>query len=168
MPLMIRQPAVSGRFYPGNPTELIEAIQTYTSPPANRIEVIGAVIPHAGYMYSGHVAGAVYARLQLPPRAIVMCPNHTGLGPPLSIMRAGSWLTPLGELAIDEEMSEALMHEDPDLIDDAAAHRREHATEVQVPFIQHIVGPNARFVPITVGTSHWSHLDALGQAIAHT
>jgi len=163
---MIRQPAVAGRFYPDNPPELIEAIQSYTQPRTDRIRAIGAVIPHAGYMYSGHVAGAVYARVELPVRAIVLCPNHTGIGPPLSIMKSGAWQTPLGEMTIDEEISEALMRGDAYLTDDISAHRREHATEVQLPFIQHLVGPNARFVPITVGTSNWSHLENLGHVIA--
>jgi AmmeMemoRadiSam system protein B len=124
------------------------------------------VIPHAGYLYSGQVSGAVYSRVEIPPRNIVLCPNHTGLGPALSIMLSGFWQTPLGRVAIDEELSEALITADPLLQNDVLAHRHEHAVEVQLPFIQYVSGANIRFVPITVGTSKWSDLEALGNAIA--
>ena len=123
-------------------------------------------MPHAGYMYSGHVAGAVYARIDLPQRNIVLCPNHTGLGTPLSIMTAGAWRTPLGDMQIDEGMCSALMTADTGLEEDSSAHRFEHAVEVQVPFMQHLGGTSVRFVPITVGTSNFKHLEELGQAIA--
>jgi MEMO1 family protein len=163
---MIRQPAVAGRFYPGDAAGLTETIREYTRSDMARVRAIGAVIPHAGYMYSGHVAGAVYSRIELPPRIIVLCPNHTGLGPPLSIMKAGLWETPLGLVKIDDEISEALMQADPLLEDDAAAHRLEHATEVQLPFIQVLAGSATRFVPITLGTGNRSHLETLGNAMA--
>jgi AmmeMemoRadiSam system protein B len=164
---MIRQPAVAGRFYPEEPNKLSESLREFLQP-ANQphTKPIGVVVPHAGYMYSGHVAGAVYARIDLPQRNIVLCPNHTGLGTPLSIMTAGTWKTPLGEIQIDEEICAALMHEDRDLEEDSAAHRFEHAVEVQVPFLQHIGGASVRFVPITVGTSQFRHLEDLGRAIA--
>ena len=163
---MIRQPAVAGRFYPDDPDELAEAIREYCEPPQTRTRMIGAVIPHAGYIYSGHVAGAVYAKTEIPRRSIILCPNHTGMGPPLSIMQAGSWRTPLGSLAIDEELSQALIAADPYLQDDVFAHQAEHATEVQLPFMQWIAGLEIRFVPITVGTGNWARLETLGKAIA--
>jgi MEMO1 family protein len=164
---MVRQPAVAGRFYPAEPDRLSESIAEFLQP-ANQphIRPIGVMVPHAGYMYSGHVAGAVYSRIDLPQRNIVLCPNHTGLGTPLSIMTGGAWRTPLGDMQIDEELAEALMKEDPDLEKDSAAHRLEHAVEVQVPFMQHIGGASVRFVPITVGTSNFRHLEELGRAIA--
>ena len=120
---MVRQPAVAGRFYPEDREELNDALDEFLKSDASRIRAIGAVIPHAGYMYSGHVAGAVYSRISVPQRCIVLCPNHTGYGPPLSIMRSGSWLTPLGQLEIDEEICSALMQHDSQLEDDVEAHR---------------------------------------------
>jgi AmmeMemoRadiSam system protein B len=117
-------------------------------------------------MYSGHVAGAVYARIDLPQRNIVLCPNHTGLGTPLSIMTSGAWRTPLGDIQIDAEMCTALMSEDTALEKDSFAHRFEHAVEVQVPFMQHIGGASIQFVPITVGTNDFNQLEELGKAIA--
>jgi hypothetical protein len=119
-------------------------------------------------MYSGHVAGATYARAQIPSRTIILCPNHTGLGPPLSIMRAGSWQTPFGEFHIDTEMCDALMAAHAGLQDDMEAHRLEHALEVQLPFLQYLRGPHMRFVPITVGISDWEGLEELGRTIGET
>ena len=162
---MIRQPAVAGRFYPANPDELLKELQSYVQPAEQRTQVIGVVAPHAGYMYSGHVAGAVYSRIQVPSRNVVLCPNHTGFGTPLSIMRSGAWQTPLGDMQIDQELCENLMAADPYLVDDVEAHRYEHALEVQLPFMQHVAGPSATFAPITVGTAHWQRLEELGSAI---
>jgi AmmeMemoRadiSam system protein B len=163
---MIRQPAVSGRFYPAQPDELVRTVQTFLEPVETRQKALGLVVPHAGYVYSGHVAGAVYSRVILPARSIVLCPNHTGLGTPLSTMKSGSWRTPLGEVQIDEELSSALLSADPYLQDDTAAHKFEHATEVQLPFLQHCGVTDSRFVPITVGTGSLQRLQELGDAMA--
>ena len=163
---MLRPPAVAGRFYPAQPDKLVEALQGYVDGIEPRTQAIGIVVPHAGYMYSGHVAGAVYSRVAIPRRSIVLCPNHTGYGPPLSIMKSGAWQTPLGEMKIDQELCEMLMAMDPDLEDDEEAHRFEHALEVQLLFIQHTAGTSAEFVPITIGTGDWRRLEQLGRAIA--
>jgi MEMO1 family protein len=133
---------------------------------ASRQTAIGIVVPHAGYIYSGKVAGSVFAKVQLPARTIILCPNHTGLGAPLSIMSSGAWRTPLGEIEIDSEMCEALMSAYPLLEDDFKAHEFEHALEVQLPFLQRILGDGIRFVPITVGVANFEYLKALGEAIA--
>ena len=162
---MLRRPAVAGRFYPAEPEKLTASIREFLEPPQERIHALGVVVPHAGYMYSGHVAGAVYARVELPQRNIVLCPNHTGLGAPLSIMKSGAWQTPLGDMQIDAELCEALMTADPYLEDDASAHQFEHALEVQLPFMQHLGGAPVRFVPITIGTSSLDRLLELGRAI---
>jgi AmmeMemoRadiSam system protein B len=164
---MIRPPAVAGRFYSGDATELRKDIRDFIQDEEQpTISSIGAVIPHAGYMYSGHVAGAVYSRIRKPNRSIVLCPNHTGYGPPLSIMAEGEWVTPFGNIRIDEQIARSLIDADPQLVEDAAAHRYEHAIEVQLPFIQNIAGPDATFVPITVGTADWRDLENLGNALS--
>ena len=129
-------------------------------------EAVGIVVPHAGYIYSGHVAGAVYSQLRIPEQVIILGPNHTGYGPPLSIMRSGQWQTPLGAVSIDEDLSGQLMAADPDLDDDVLAHRFEHALEVQLPFLQYAASSTIQFVPITVGTADWESLHALGVAMA--
>jgi AmmeMemoRadiSam system protein B len=143
-------------------------IRGFVTPPAEPRHAIGIVVPHAAYVYSGHVAGAVYSELQIPERVIMLCPNHTGYGPPLSIMRAGQWQTPLGAINIDEELAGALIAADPALGADVSAHRREHAIEVQLPFLQYAGIPDTEFVPITVGTGSWAALHSLGVAMART
>jgi AmmeMemoRadiSam system protein B len=117
-------------------------------------------------MYSGHVAGAVYRRLDLPEQIVILCPNHTGMGEPLAIMSEGVWRTPLGDAAIDEPLAAELKQAMPLLSEDEEAHRAEHALEVQLPFLQ-VLEPDFRFVPITVGTSNFSVLSALGTAIGN-
>src|SRR5215471_8001916 len=99
--MYVRPPAVAGRFYPADPAPLTSMIGEFVEAGMERQSAIGVVVPHAGYMYSGHVAGAIYSRLKIPSRVIILCPNHTGMGVPLSMMRAGSWKTPLGEFQID-------------------------------------------------------------------
>jgi AmmeMemoRadiSam system protein B len=116
-------------------------------------------------MYSGHVAGAVYARLELPNRFIILCPNHTGIGQPLAIMSAGWWMTPLGKVEVDSALADALKQTLPRLSEDVMAHRAEHALEVQLPFLQ-ALGGEFRFVPIAVGTGQLEPLQGLGEAMA--
>ena len=170
----IRQPAVAGRFYPGNAQHLRTEVETFTTPRATagqevaepKIPAVGCVVPHAGYMYSGAVAGAVYRRLELPRRCVILCPNHTGMGDPLAIMSRGAWHTPLGDVPVDAELAEALKAATPLLSEDPEAHRYEHALEVQLPFLQ-VLRPGFRFVPITVGTSNFEAMSALGDAIGN-
>src|SRR5436190_9387991 len=122
-----RQPAVAGQFYPGSAEVLRKDVESYVATGAEKVRALGAVIPHAGYMYSGHVAGAVYAGLELPQRFVILCPNHTGRGEPLAIMSRGTWTTPLGEAHIDEELADTLKKSFPLIKEDDEAHAREHA-----------------------------------------
>jgi AmmeMemoRadiSam system protein B len=145
---------------------LVRLVDEYLTPAEHRLRPVGLVVPHAGYIYSGHVAGAVYSRVEVSERVIILCPNHTGLGAPLSIMKSGSWQTPLGDVDIDEELSGALIAADPYLQDDIEAHRLEHATEVQLPFLQLCASLEMRFVPIAIGTGSLQRLQELGNAIA--
>ena len=163
--IAIRHPAVAGRFYPGDPETLLAEVQTYESPAQQPLTAIGCVAPHAGYIYSGHVAGAVYAHIAIPERCVVLCPNHTGMGTPLSIMSEGNWETPLGDVAIDRELALSLKEHFPLLSEDPQAHRSEHAVEVQLPFLQ-ARRRDLRFVPIALGTSQFDALARLGEALA--
>jgi hypothetical protein len=116
-------------------------------------------------MYSGYVAGSVYSQIEIPRRVIVLCPNHTGKGHPLAIMTQAAWQTPLGEVAADTELATSLLERFPLLCEDSAAHRSEHAIEVQLPFLQ-MRSADLRFVPIAIGTRDFDILSALGIAIA--
>ena len=161
----VRHPAVAGRFYPGKPEALRQELRSYIVPSETKLRAVGCVSPHAGYMYSGHVAGSVYSSLELPKRFIILCPNHTGMGEPLAMMSRGSWLTPLGEVPVDTTLAEALLTDLPLIREDECAHAAEHAIEVQLPFLQLLV-PDLTFVPIAVGTGRFPALEALGSAIA--
>jgi MEMO1 family protein len=160
----IRHPAVAGRFYPKDSRKLLADLRSYLTPIADPVPALGCVVPHAGYVYSGHVAGAVYARLEIPARCILLCPNHTGMGTPLSIMSHGVWETPLGCVPVDSELAEALMKDFPLLNEDSVAHVAEHAIEVQLPFLQ-VKRTDFSFVPIAIGTRQYDVLAGLGEAI---
>jgi AmmeMemoRadiSam system protein B len=163
----VRTPAVAGRFYPGRAEELLREVLEFTSPSKipTATAAIGCVAPHAGYIYSGGVAGAVYSRLKIPERCVILCPNHTGKGRPLAIMATTTWQTPLGEVAADADMGARLLRRFPALQEDSAAHRAEHAIEVQLPFLQ-TLRPELKIVPIAVGTSDFNVLRGLGEALA--
>ena len=105
MATFVRPPVVAGHFYTANPDRLRSEVLEFTAHAGEKVAALGCVVPHAGYMYSGHVAGAVYGILQLPSRFVILCPNHTGEGQPLSIMSQGRWQTPLGDVDIDHELA---------------------------------------------------------------
>ncbi len=161
----VRKAAVAGMFYPDSPEELARTVTTATPPAAEKVRALACMVPHAGYIFSGAVAGAVFARLQLPECFVILCPNHTGQGQPLAIMSRGKWETPLGLVPVDAALATALLRACPHLQEDAAAHRREHAIEVQLPFLQ-LAAPGFSFVPIALGTSHFEVLHGLGEALA--
>ncbi len=162
----VREPAVAGQFYPGRREALQREIKSFTAAASGeKIRALGCVVPHAGYMYSGAVAGALYGRLEMPRRFIVLSPNHTGQGAPLAISSHGSWRTPLGEARIDTELAESLKSSFALLAEDEQAHRSEHAIEVQIPFLQELA-PGFSFVPITVGVGQYEVLAALGVTLA--
>jgi AmmeMemoRadiSam system protein B len=163
----VREAAVAGQFYPRLKAELLQEVQGFLGRgnKSGRIRALGVIAPHAGYMYSGAVAGAVYAHIEVPRRVIVLCPNHTGMGEPLAITSTGIFRTPLGDAPIDHALAEALKKAFPLLREDSAAQIREHAVEVQLPFLQ-TVREDLTFVPITVGTGQFEVLTALGVVLA--
>jgi AmmeMemoRadiSam system protein B len=161
----LREPAMAGRFYPANPETLRQDVISFLSPKSERVPAMGCLVPHAGYVYSGQVAGAVFSKVEIPSRCIVLCPNHTGQGHPLAIMKEGGWRTPLGTLPVDSDLAEALLLAFPALTEDSTAHRSEHAIEVELPFLQ-VLRPDLKFVPIAIGTGQLLILEHLGVALA--
>lgn len=164
---MIRPPAVAGRFYPEDPTALRAAVDSLLVAGGSnkKIRAIACLVPHAGYIYSGRVAGEVYERIEIPARLILIGPRHFPRGAPLAILSSGGWETPLGKAPIDSQLAEKITQAFPQLREDAEAHRTEHSLEVQLPFLQRLV-PSFSFVPIVLGTVQWEHIDALGRALA--
>ena len=170
---MVRPPAVAGSFYPENAHELAQQVDGFCvrASDAAKTRAIACIVPHAGYMYSGHVAGAVYTEVELPRRFLLLGPRHFAHGQPLAILSEGSWRTPLGDAEIDAALAADLAHAFPLLRDDAIAHAREHSLEVQIPFLQRLAmqAPQAgdfRFVPVVLASDRYGALEELGEAVA--
>jgi len=167
---LIREPRVAGSFYPRTKAALdAELDRCYAEAahaliPLERRDAIGAVGPHAGFVYSGAVAAKVYARMTLPETVIVISPNHTGLGPRMSIWPSGRWVVPTGTIEVDEALSLAIRAGCPGLEADTRAHEREHGIETHVPFILR-ERPDARLVAIVLGTQDPDRARRLGEAI---
>jgi AmmeMemoRadiSam system protein B len=166
--MTIRPPAVAGMFYEGSPERLREQVDecfAANPPVAQKQSFIGAVVPHAGLMYSGHVAAAFYAAADLPKRFIILCPNHTGLGHSAAINREGAWRTPLGDVTVDTPLADALLSRTKLLRVDPMAHAREHSLEVQLPFLQRLL-PQFTFVPICLATHRLDLTEEIGMVLA--
>src|SRR5579862_9878505 len=164
----IRAPAVAGRFYPATAGEIAEQLRTMMPAQGAPRAAAAVMCPHAGWVYSGKIAGDVLARVEVPARVLVMCPNHTGRGARVSIMASGAWRTPVGDVPLDEELGAALVEEAAQIRgarDDSAAHASEHAIEVLVPMLR-ARQPAVRLTPVVVGPLDAAECAALGQAIA--
>ena len=164
---MLRLPAVVGRFYPSDPAELTALVHTCAKADSQTtpVRVSACLVPHAGYIYSGHVAGAVYARMALPKRFLILGVRHYPRGEPAAILSSGAWRTPLGDAPIDEALAAALLKACPLLREDSVAHRAEHSLEVQLPFLQ-VLAPDFTFVPVALGTVRFEELVTIGEALA--
>ncbi|MEE9591317.1 MAG: AmmeMemoRadiSam system protein B [Thermodesulfobacteriota bacterium] len=162
---MIRKPAVAYQFYPGDPTELEKALTSFEDKKAAKEDAIAIIAPHAGYIYSGKVAGSIYSSVRICDNIILIGPNHTGLGELVSIMSSGSWEIPSAKLEINSELANILLEESDILVDDVSAHTQEHSLEVQLPFIHHF-NPEARIVPITIMHLDSNSYNKLGRSIA--
>jgi MEMO1 family protein len=164
---MIRLPAVAGQFYPDNPQELIALVEQYTLRNTNteKVHARACLVPHAGYVYSGHVAGAVFSGLLLPKKIVILGVRHYPRGEALAIVSAGKWRTPLGDVPIDQELAGRVSAACPALREDELAHRLEHSLEVVLPFLQ-VLDPEFTFVPVAVGTLGYPELVELGEGLA--
>lgn len=164
---MIRQPVVAGQFYPGSAAALERDVRKYlAAAPAQRTEAtILAMVPHAGYVYSGGVAGVTLGQANLADTILLLGPNHTGMGAPLAVWSSGQWLTPMGAMDIDEELAQALLAADRRLAADELAHVQEHSLEVLLPFLYAIKGP-FKGVPVSVSEHRLSELSGLARNVA--
>ncbi len=164
---MLRLPAVAGQFYPANPQELASLVRQLAkrNPQKDKKRVKACLVPHAGYAYSGGVAGAVFAELEIPHRVIVLGVRHYPRGENAAIRSDGAWRTPLGDAPIDSQLAQKCKEECALLKEDAVAHSQEHSLEVQLPFLQVLV-PEFRFVPVALGTIRFEELQKVGEAIA--
>ncbi len=162
----IRPSAVAGMFYPGDPQTLLDDLQGYiNNAPQGNIRPLAAISPHAGWYYSGHVAGAVFASIEVPERVILIGPNHRGAGAILALDPHDAWEFPFGEVPVDRELGARLLQYCPYLKEDAAAHAQEHSLEVIVPFLR-AKNQAVKIAPVCVGTHDLRKLTALASAVA--
>lgn len=170
----IRPPAVAGLFYPSHPRELVTLISDLLTAARADPEYAPAaaahavVAPHAGYIYSGPTAAAVFARIKIPSTVVIVAPNHTGVletAGGASLWERGAFRTPLGDVPIADAWAERLLQKSRLVGVDHAAHRAEHAVEVELPFLQYL-RPDVRIVPLVLAWDDWESCRALGTALA--
>jgi AmmeMemoRadiSam system protein B len=172
---LTRKPAVAGGFYPREPSMLRKEIEKsfiqgyglYVEEQQPQLAIAGAIVPHAGYTYSGIVASYSYGflRSRVHPKSIIIIgPNHTGYGTPISVWPKGTWETPLGQLSVDEQISRELLESFPDF--DPLSHEFEHSIEVQLPFIQYVYGFDVKIVPVCMLDQSLNTAIRLGDAIS--
>jgi hypothetical protein len=178
--MKVRRPTQAGAFYEGNAESLKNQIENcflHELGPgkipevikAGPRQVVGLVCPHAGYMFSGPVAAHSYYRLALdgkPDVVILFSPNHTGYGSALAVMNEGVWRTPLGDVEVDGETANQIVHESRIIDVDEVAHRFEHSIEVQLPFLQYLYGSEFKIVPICFLMQDLHSAREVGQAAA--
>jgi len=161
----VRPPAVAGAFYPADAKALENEVRRCLGKPRDRVTAFGAIAPHAGYVYSGEVAGAVYSRIDFARRVVVLCPNHTGLGASAALDPHDFWETPLGQVPVDRSLGAEFLRRCRSLQEDSRAHTREHSLEVQLPFLQ-VRRPDVEIVPISIGAPSLPLCREIGQAFA--
>ncbi len=147
-------------WYPNNEKE----IKNYIANVKNKKDAVAAVVPHAGWLYSGKTAGIVYSNAEVCDTYIILCPSHTGLGSEISVYPSGSWETPIGSLKVDAETAKLIIQKSKYAEADFTAHLAEHSIEVQLPFIK-AINPEAKIVPICLMTQEYEKCADLAKAI---
>jgi MEMO1 family protein len=161
----VRHPVVAGRFYPAHPEQLRRQLdQLLPARPLVAEPALALVVPHAGWMYSGRIAAATYARTLIPSRVVLLCPNHTGLGVDRALWPAGEWALPGGALRVDQALADAVLRA-ARLTVDPRAHLREHAIEVHLPFLQRL-RPDVAIVPVCLGHCSLADCSQIGSGLA--
>ena len=162
---MRRSPAVAGQFYHATASKLTQQVEQYINRNAQKEKAIALIVPHAGLIYSGPVAGAVYSSIEFPETFVFIGPNHTGLGAQISLMESGEWEIPTGVIRIDEKVSHKIAMNVPLVTKDVQAHLFEHSLEVQLPFITYL-SKEIKIVPIVILSASVKECRMLGEGIA--
>jgi AmmeMemoRadiSam system protein B len=162
---MQRQPVVAGQFYPGSFQKLKSTLVALVPESSSKKHVYGIISPHAGYVYSGAIAGQLYAQIKIPRTVLIIGPSHTGAGAPVALYPDGEWLTPLGMVPINSRLNSLLLNHVSYIQSDGVAHQHEHSLEVQVPFIQYLC-PEVSISAICLGRGDYLALSEIGKGIA--
>ena len=160
-----RQPAVAGQFYAGNSKQLRSDLAALMPEAHGQRKVTGIIAPHAGYVYSGAIAGKVYAAIEIPETILILGPNHHGAGAGAALYPDGQWFTPLGSVTINSRLNSLLQQHAPYIRPDAIAHEFEHSLEVQIPFIQYL-RPDATISAICLGHGDYGAIRRIGEGVA--
>lgn len=164
---MIRQSTVAGSFYSEDAIQLKIDIESFIIKDCKKRSVLGIISPHAGFVYSGRVAGSLYSKIKIPDTVVIIAPNHTGYGVPYSIWPGGSWCTPFGSIEVDHKLVNKLVNA-CDLIEkDYEAHVYEHAAEVQLPFIQYF-NPHIKIAVIVISSRNLEEIKHIGKSLSIT
>lgn len=158
---------MAGQFYPSSRQSLKSAIDGLIDKKPEKKDVIACMLPHAGYIYSGRVAGETVSQINIKDKIILLGPNHTGNGPDFSIMTEGLWQTPLGDINIDSVLAKKILKNSKYLKEDMEAHIYEHSLEVELPILQYFK-PNFEIVPITFLSDNIKALKEIGSEIARS
>ncbi len=161
---MKRKAAVAGTFYSGSEKALRNSVEKYIKD-IPKEKAFAVLSPHAGYVYSGMVAGAVYSKVEISGTVVLLGPVHRYAAAEFALFSEGSWETPLGEVKIDEELAKAILENCTLIEKNTTAHEMEHSLEVQVPFLQYL-NADVRIVPILIGVNRYDSLKTLGEALA--
>lgn len=164
---MERKATVAGKFYPERAGDLKKEVTKYLKHDATPRKAKAAIAPHAGYVYSGEVAGKVFASVVVPEICIVLCPNHSGMGADCAIMTEGSWVIPTGIVPINTKIGKDLLESCSMIREDSTAHMREHSLEVQLPFLLERQ-PHLQFVPICLSRMNLADCITLAETMAKT
>ena len=162
---MLRSPAVAGQFYPKHPAALAHTLDQLIPPVIEKRSAFGVMVPHAGYVYSGAVAGKTFAGVTIPSEVVILGPNHHGAGHQAAVYRHGDWETPLGTVPIAGALADAVLSACPAMAADDQAHTYEHSLEVQVPFLQTLLA-EVTIVPLCIGRLSLETLLAIGDGLA--
>jgi len=161
---MLREPVAAGTFYDGKAETLRKYVSSLCVEKKEKISAYGIIVPHAGYVYSGKVAGEVFSSVRIPDTVIILGPNHTGMGAAISVFPEGAWRTPLGDVKIDDKLSADILKNCAQAEGEFEAHLREHSVEVQLPFLQYLKN-DFQFAAITLADHDLAHLRSLADAI---
>lgn len=161
-----RIPAVAGQFYPKT-KEMLEAELKKYIVSANKESAIAVVSPHAGYFFSGHVAGAVFSSINIPKNVIILSPNHSGMGASAAIMIDGNWIIPTGKIPINSKLANSICEKADCVEVDEIAHHSEHSLEVQLPFIYYFQ-PNVSIVPICLSHISFAEIKQIANSIVNS
>jgi AmmeMemoRadiSam system protein B len=166
----VRDPEVSGTFYPSEEKELRNTIMHFLNEVHTDIDfkkIIGVVVPHAGYVYSGRTAAYSYSILKNSSvkKFIIVGPNHNTFPFYAAVSTTGYWRTPLGDARIDESLAKSIVSKGDIFGDDPTAHESEHSIEVQIPFLQYIFGDTFSFVPIILGEQEEKIASSVSKAL---